>query len=62
MLDEQRLLIHWCPPEMMGGPAHHRGGAPLAAAGAGSYVMLYHIGQACVERLFVAHSSEFAAW
>ncbi|KAL4425493.1 hypothetical protein ABPG75_009509 [Micractinium tetrahymenae] len=64
LLDEQRLLIHWCPPEILGGPHHRHGhGASSAAHGAaGSYVMLYNLGDADVERLFVAHSSEFAAW
>lgn len=64
VLDEQRLLVHWCPPEILGGPNHRHGHSASSAAhgAAGSYVMLYNLADADVERLFVAHSSEFAAW
>ncbi|KAL4421088.1 hypothetical protein ABPG77_009615 [Micractinium sp. CCAP 211/92] len=64
LLDEQRLLVHWCPPEILGGPHHRHGHSASSGAHstAGSYVMLYNVAEADVERLFVAHSSEFAAW
>ncbi|EFN57545.1 hypothetical protein CHLNCDRAFT_143175 [Chlorella variabilis] len=65
LLDDQRLLIHWCPPEMLAGPHRHQhhGHAPSSSSGQhGSYLMLYNTAAACVEHLFVAHSPELAAW
>lgn len=65
LLDDQRLLIHWCAPEMLAAPHRHHGhssASHAAQAGGGAYLMLYNYSTAAVERLFVAGSPDLATW